>query len=166
MLSRSVLHFYQIPSKYFKGYSNYRVDMKSISKTKKEDNSRSQKARVVIFVRKVVSFCSTLISIKYHNIFYLQFLSSIIKIFICSTYRVDTKSMHNHCQIKQREITPTKADLSFLYTTRFLILFYISTMYHQNIKLQSRHEIYFKICRRVFKLQSGHKIYFKQNRVK
>ena len=42
--------------------------------------------------------------------------------------------MHNHCQIKQREIMPKerKAELSFWYVTRRLVLFYISTKY-QNI---------------------------------
>ena len=51
------------------------------------------------------------------------------------TYRADTKSMDYHCQILQREITPKvrKAELSFLYTTRCLVLFYISTKYLQNI---------------------------------
>ena len=43
--------------------------------------------------------------------------------------------MHNHCQIQQKEIMPKvrKAELSFFYATRHLILFYISTKYHQNI---------------------------------
>ena len=38
--------------------------------------------------------------------------------------------MHNHCQIKQREITPKvrKAELSFLYA-----FVYVSTKNHQNI---------------------------------
>ena len=38
-------------------------------------------------------------------------------------------------QIKQRVITPKvkKAELSFLYKTRRLVLLYISTKYHQNI---------------------------------
>ena len=38
-------------------------------------------------------------------------------------------------QIKQRVITPKvrKAELSFLYMTRRLVLFYICTKYHQNI---------------------------------
>ena len=50
------------------------------------------------------------------------------------TYRVDTKSMHNHCQILQREITKKiTAELSFLYATGRLILFYNSTKCHQNI---------------------------------
>ena len=43
--------------------------------------------------------------------------------------------MHNHCQIWQKERIPKvrKAEL-FLYTTRRLILLYISTKYHQNIQ--------------------------------
>ena len=43
--------------------------------------------------------------------------------------------MDYHCQIKQREITPKvrKAELSFLYATRRLVLFYISAKYHRNI---------------------------------
>ena len=43
--------------------------------------------------------------------------------------------MDNHCQTKKREITPKvrKAGLSFLYAIRRLVLFYISTKYHQNI---------------------------------
>ena len=45
------------------------------------------------------------------------------------------KSMDYHCQIQQREITPkvSKAELSFLYVTAHLVLFYISAKYHQNI---------------------------------
>ena len=52
-----------------------------------------------------------------------------------SNHRTDMKSMHNHCQIQQREITPKvrKAELSFLYLTCRLVLFYISTQYHQTI---------------------------------
>ena len=52
------------------------------------------------------------------------------------TYRADTISMDNHCQIQQREITPKvrKAELLFLYATRRLVLFYISTKYHKNTK--------------------------------
>ena len=51
------------------------------------------------------------------------------------TYRADTKSMDNYCQTLQREIMPKvrKAELSFLYATCRLVLFYISTKYHKNI---------------------------------
>ena len=63
------------------------------------------------------------------------------------TYRADTKSKDNHSQTYQRKKTPKvrKAELSFLYATRRLVLFYISTKYHKNIQ-------------RVFDLQNGHKI--------
>ena len=45
-----------------------------------------------------------------------------------------TEWTQNLFQTKQREITPkvSKPDLSFLYATCCLILFYISTRYHQN----------------------------------
>ena len=55
--------------------------------------------------------------------------------------------MDNHCQILQRKITPKirKAELSLLYLTRRLVLFYISTKYHKNIpkdlQLTSGHKI-------------------------
>ena len=45
-----ILHFYQVSSKYYEGYSSYRADKKSISNKTKEDNSKSKKARVVILV--------------------------------------------------------------------------------------------------------------------
>ena len=43
--------------------------------------------------------------------------------------------MDYHCQIQEREITPKvrKAELSFLYATRRLVLFYISAKYYRNI---------------------------------
>ena len=46
-----------------------------------------------------------------------------------------TEQTRNLFQIKQRVVTPKvrKAELSFLYVTRRLVLFYISTKYHQNI---------------------------------
>ena len=42
--------------------------------------------------------------------------------------------MHKHCQIKQREMMPKvkKAELSFLYMTPYLVLFYLSSKYHKN----------------------------------
>ena len=62
------------------------------------------------------------------------------------TYRADMKPMSKYSEeylcfnadtkkTKQREITPKvgKPELSFLYMTRRLVLFYISTKYHQNI---------------------------------
>ena len=41
--------------------------------------------------------------------------------------------MDNHCQIKQREKMPKvrKAELSFLYAIRCLVLFYISSKDHK-----------------------------------
>ena len=48
--SDPVLHFCQVPSKYSKGYSSYRVDTKSFSNKTKGDNSKSRKARVVNLV--------------------------------------------------------------------------------------------------------------------
>ena len=53
--SRPVLHFYQVPSKYSKGYSSYRANMKSISNKTKGNNSKSKKARVVIPVHDTLS---------------------------------------------------------------------------------------------------------------
>ena len=46
-----------------------------------------------------------------------------------------TEQKRNLLQTKQWEITPKvrKAELSFLYATRHLVLFYISTKYHKNI---------------------------------
>ena len=69
MSSGPVLHCCQVRSKYSKGYSSYRADMKSLSNKTKGDNSKSKKARVVNLVhRHVTSSWST-------------FLPSIIKIF-------------------------------------------------------------------------------------
>ena len=48
-----------------------------------------------------------------------------------------TERTRNLFQIKQRVITPkvTKTELSILYATSRLVLFYISTKYHQNIPM-------------------------------
>ena len=54
-LSRPVLHFYQVSSKYCVGYLSYRVDTESKSNTRRGDNSRSKKARVVILVHNTSS---------------------------------------------------------------------------------------------------------------
>ena len=82
---------------------------------------KSKKGRVVIFV------CDTLSCPVLHI---YQIPSKYSKGHLC--YRVDTKSIS---QTKQREITPKvrKAQLSFLYATLRLVLFYISTKYHKNI---------------------------------
>ena len=55
MSSRPVLHFYQVSSIYCEGYLNYRADTTSKSSTRKGDNSKSKKARVVILVRDTLS---------------------------------------------------------------------------------------------------------------
>ena len=55
MSSHPILHFYQVPSKYSKGYSSYRVDTKSISNKTKRNNSKSKKARVVILLHDMSS---------------------------------------------------------------------------------------------------------------
>ena len=46
-----------------------------------------------------------------------------------------TEQTRNLFQTKQREITPKvrKPELSFLYATCLLVLFYVSTKYHKNI---------------------------------
>ena len=50
-----ILQFYEVPSKYFEGYSGYRADEKPISNKTKGDNSKSKKGRVVILVRDMSS---------------------------------------------------------------------------------------------------------------
>ena len=50
-----VLHFYQVLSKYFKGYLSYAADTKSTSNKTKGNNSKSKKARVVILVHDISS---------------------------------------------------------------------------------------------------------------
>ena len=94
----------------------------------KVDNAKSKEGRVVILVRDtssgpVLHFCQ--VPSKYSKGY--------------SNYRADKKSFteqtRNLFQIKQRRITPKvrKAELSFLHATCCLVLFYISTKYHQNI---------------------------------
>ena len=118
MSSCPVLHFYQVPSKYSEGHSSYRADKKSISNKTKGDNSKSKKGRVVIVTCRLVLFY---ISIRYHQ----NILKGIPV----------TEQTRNLFQTKQREITPKvkKPDLSFLYVTCGLVLFYICTKYHKNI---------------------------------
>ena len=48
--SSPVLHFYRVSSKFSEAYLCYRVDTKSISNTRRRDNSKSKKAKVVILV--------------------------------------------------------------------------------------------------------------------
>ena len=98
----------------------------------KGDNSKSKEGTEVILVRNMSS-CPILSSTRYHQ----NILKGIPV----------TEQMRNLFQTKQRETTPkvTKPELSFLYVTHCLVLFYISTKYHKNIPkvfdLQSRHEI-------------------------
>ena len=76
-----VLHFYQVSSKYCEGYSSCRADTKSNLNTRREDKSKSKKARVVILVPNT-SPCPVLhfyqVSSKYSEGY--------------SCYRADTKS--------------------------------------------------------------------------
>ena len=83
--SHPFLHFYQVPSKYSKGYSSYRADTKSLPNITKGDNAKRK--AVIILVRNMSS-SPFYISTKYHE--------NIPKDL---TYRADTKSMDNHCQI-------------------------------------------------------------------
>ena len=50
MSSGPVVHFYQVQSKYSKGYSSNRADTKYFSNKTKGDNSKSKKARVINLV--------------------------------------------------------------------------------------------------------------------
>ena len=49
--SRPVLYFYKASSKYSEGYSSYRAGRISILNTRRGDNSKSKKAKVVIHLR-------------------------------------------------------------------------------------------------------------------
>ena len=51
-----VLHFYQVSSKYAKGYSFYKADRKSNSNTRRGDNSKSKKPKVGILVCTIKIF--------------------------------------------------------------------------------------------------------------
>ena len=84
------------------------------------DNSKSKEGRVVILVRNM-SYCPIL---QFYKV-----LSNILKGIPV------TEQMKNLFQTKQRETTPKArtAELSFLYATRRLVLFYISAKYHRNI---------------------------------
>ena len=86
----------------------------------KGDNAKSKKGRVVILVCDTSS-CPVLHFYEAPSKYSKAYLS----------YRADT----NLFQTKQREITAKvrKTELSFLYKTLHLILFYISTKYHQTI---------------------------------
>ena len=78
-----VLHFYQVSSKYSKGYSSYRVDTKSFSNKTKGGNFKSKKARVVSLV------CNTSSCPDLHNLHSYQVSSKYSKGY--SSYRADKK---------------------------------------------------------------------------
>ena len=82
--SGPVLHFFQVPSKYSKGYSSYRADTKSFSNKTKGDNSKNKKGRVVILVRDTSSG---------PVLHFFQVPSKYSKGY--SSYRADTKSFSN-----------------------------------------------------------------------
>ena len=92
--------------------SGHEINGLSLSNITKGDTTKSKKGRAVIYV---VWSCSS-------------FLPSIIKMVF------KLQSGHEiFFQIKQRVIKVRKAKLSFLYATRRLVLFYISTKYHHDI---------------------------------
>ena len=134
MSSGSVLHFYLVPLEFSKGVSSYRADTKSI---KKGDNSKSKKTRLVILVstRHPVLFY---ISSKYHR-------NIPRNIQLTERHEIYALSLSNIT--KGDNAKERKVELSFLYATHRLILFFISTKYHQNIpksiRVTERHEIYF-----------------------
>ena len=115
-----LLSIIKIFQRVFDLQSRKEINGLSLSNITKGDNAKSKTCRVVILVRDtssdpVLNFCQ--VPSKYSKGY--------------SSYRADEKSISN----KQREITPKvrKAELSFLYATRLLVLFYISTKYHKNI---------------------------------
>ena len=87
MSSHPVLHFYQVPSKYFKGYSSYRADTNSIS-----NKIKSKKARVVILV------CNTSRPVLH----FYQVPSKYSKGY--SSYRADTNSISNKIKSKKARV--------------------------------------------------------------
>ena len=100
--------------------SGHEINGLSVSNLTKGDNPKSKKGRVVIIVRDtssgpVLHFCQ--VPSKYSKGY--------------SSYRAGEKSNLN----KTKKITPKvrKPELSFLYATRHLVLFYISTKYHKHI---------------------------------
>ena len=112
-LSCYVLHFYQV---YCEGYSSYKADTKSNSNTREITPKESQSCHSCM--QHVIWSCST-------------FLPFIIKIF----GRVFVLQSRHKIKLKHKKKTPKvrKPKLSFLYVTRRLVLFYISTKYHENI---------------------------------
>ena len=62
--SNPVLYFYQVSSKYCKGYSDYRADTKSNSNTRRGDKSKSKKASYHSCTQHVVLSYSTFLPSK------------------------------------------------------------------------------------------------------
>ena len=100
--------------------SGHKINGLSLSNITKGDNTKSKKGIVVILVHDmssgpVLHFCQ--VPSKYSKGY--------------SSYRAVEKSISN----KTKEVTPKvrKPELSFLYVTCCLVLFYISTKYHKNI---------------------------------
>ena len=162
-----VIYFYQVQSKYSKGYFSYRADVKSIQTKRREITPEVRKPELSFLyaTRHLILFY---ISTKYHKIFQKVFvlqsgheinaysLSNITKgdnakskkdrvvILVRDTsscpvlYFIQVPSKYSEGYSSYRENTKsisnkTKVELSFLYSTRRLVLFYISTKYHQNI---------------------------------
>ena len=101
-------------------YWSYRADKKSDSNTRRVNNSKSKKQEL-LFLYATSHVILFYISTKYHH--------NILK-GVCVT-----EQMGNQFQTQEGEITPKvrKPKLSFLYVAGHLVLFYISTKYHQNI---------------------------------
>ena len=95
-------------------------DKKSNSNTRWGDNYKSKKGRVIILV------CDTSSGPGLHFCHYNRNIPKGIPV---------TEQTRNLFQTKQMERTPKvrKPELSFLYATCHLVLFYISTKYHKNI---------------------------------
>ena len=89
MSSGPVLHFYQVSSKYSKGYTSYRVDTISFSNKTKGDNSKHKKARVVNLV------CDTS---SHPDLHFYQVSSKCSKGY--SNYRADKKFYANEIRPK------------------------------------------------------------------
>ena len=121
MSSGPVLHYYQLSSKYSKECLTYIADTKSIhNQCQRETTAKGRKAELSFLygTHHLVLFYS---SSRYHQ----NILKGIPV----------TEQTRNPFQTKQREINPEvrMPELSFLYTTHHLVLFYISTKDHKNI---------------------------------
>ena len=120
MLSHPDLNFYQVPSKYSKGYLRYKADMKSISNKTKGDNSISKKARIVILVDDTSS---------HPVLHFYQILWKYSEGYL--SYRADMKSVS---KTKHREITVKvrKPEMLLLHTTHWST-FLLSTIFLPSI---------------------------------